>query len=221
MKRASLLLCLLTSCGVSLGCDARGVNVGTEELCVLDARLAEALLGSSERLGTCAAIGQNRLADGGFESPPIGSCQNGLFCQFSAATVNSWQTTSGPQLIEIWHDGHRGVPAPEGSQFVELDATSADTLFEDLALPPGQLMFWSLQHRGRNGDESMEVRIGPVAATLSQGVLTSGVDDWHAYSGLYRVGANETLTSFELASLFAGSEGNLVDDVLFAPVSEP
>jgi hypothetical protein len=202
-----------------VGCDARGVSLGTEELCVADARLslASGQLRDSE-LSTCSRIGDNRLADSGFETPVVGDCEAGLYCQFSAADVQGWHTSSEAQVIEIWHDMHLKIPAPEGSQFVELDAQSPDSLWQDVALRPGQLMYWSLLHRGRNGAESMELMIGPPEATQSQGVLTSDAAAWYPYDGLYRVGEMETLTRFALESRTGLAEGNLVDAVVFAPV---
>jgi hypothetical protein len=217
MSRRALLVCLLGA--VQVACDARGVNLGAEELCVAEPRLT--LDGGQLRepdLTTCSRIGDNQLLDAGFETPLIGDCQNGLFCQFAAADVEGWHTSSEAQVIEIWHDLHRNVPAPEGSQFVELDAQSPDTIWQDVSLPPGQLMYWSFVHRGRNEVESMELLIGPPDAPVSQGTFSSAANAWYPYSGLYRVGETETLTRFALASRTGLAEGNLVDSIVFAPV---
>jgi hypothetical protein len=217
MSRKALLVCVLGA--VQLACDARGVNLGTEELCVAEPRLtlSDGQLRDPE-LSTCSRIGDNELTDSGFETPVIGGCQNGLFCQFSAADVDGWDTSSEAQVIEIWHDLHRNVPAPEGSQFVELDAQSQDTIWQDVALSPGQLMYWSFVHRGRNEVETLELLIGPPDAPVSQGTFSSAADAWYPYSGLYRVGETETLTRFALASRTGLAEGNLVDAIIFAPV---
>jgi hypothetical protein len=218
MKALVISLYVVGASALALGCDAQGVNLGSAELCVLDPRFAELTAPTDEQVSNCAELGENVLLNPGFETPVVGACQNGLFCQFSAPSVEGWATTSGLQLIEIWHDGHRNVPAPEGSQFVELDAESPDTLSQEVALSPGQLMYWSLLHRGRNGVERMQLRIGPPAATLLQATLSSTADAWSPYSGFYRVGAAETLTRLELVSLSGTAEGNLVDAVVFAPV---
>jgi hypothetical protein len=217
MSRKALLVCVLGA--VQLACDARGVNLGTEELCVAEPRLtlSDGQLRDPE-LSTCSRIGDNELTDSGFETPVIGGCQNGLFCQFSAADVDGWDTSSEAQVIEIWHDLHRNVPAPEGSQFVELDAQSQDTIWQDVALSPGQLMYWSFVHRGRNEVETLELLIGPPDVPVSQGTFSSAADAWYPYSGLYRVGETETLTRFALASRTGLAEGNLVDAIIFAPV---
>jgi hypothetical protein len=218
MKGLVISLCLLASAMLVLGCDARGVSLGSEEQCVLDPRFAALTTPSDEQVSNCAELGENALTDPSFETPIVGPCRGGLFCQFPAADVEGWQTTSELQLIEIWNDGYLNVPAPDGKQFAELDAESQDTVWQDVALPPGQLMYWSLQHRGRNGLERMELFIGPPDATVSQGTLESPADAWHSYSGFYRVGTAEPLTRFALASRTGTMQGNLVDSVVFAPV---
>jgi hypothetical protein len=218
MKSILLSLCLLGASPL-LGCDARGVSLGSEELCVLDPRFAAVTANpTDEPISTCATLGENALLNAGFESPVVGNCEDVSFCQFPAADVSGWNTTSDTQVIEIWQDGYRDVPAPDGSQFAELDATSQDTLSQDVALSPGTLMYWSLLHRGRHGIETMEVRIGPPGATHRQDIFSSAADAWYPHSGVYRVGPAETLTRFALASLTGATEGNLVDAVVFAPV---
>ncbi|HXK16323.1 MAG TPA: hypothetical protein VNG33_00865 [Polyangiaceae bacterium] len=219
MKGSLISSCFAFACTLALGCDPRGVSLGSEEQCVLDARFAAVTVNPKhEPLSNCAELGDNLLLNSGFETPVVGACQGGFFCEFPAADVDGWDTTGEAQVIEIWHDGYHDVPAPDGSQFAELDAMSQDTLSQDVALSPGQLMYWSLLHRGRNGIESVEVRIGPPDATVSQGIFSSTNDAWYAYSGVYRVGTAETLTRFALVSRTGTLEGNLVDNIVFAPV---
>jgi hypothetical protein len=214
---------LLLASALGAGCDAHGVDVGTEELCVKDARLVLAeQRAESERVSSCAEIGENLLQNPGFESPSLTSTCNessSMFCQLPADEVPGWITSSPDQVIEIWLDGHIGVEAPEGTQFCELDAQSRDTLSQELMLTPGQLMFWSILHRGRTGIDSMELRIGPPNTPVTQATLPSPEDAWYEYSGLYRVGDGETRTQVALVSRSGDDEGNLVDSVVFAPVN--
>lgn len=218
MIQRTLRLGLLATAWLGLGCDARGVSLGTEELCVLDRQLSIAQARSpDEHVSTCARIGDNRLVNAGFEMPLITCPEN--FCTFPAADVPGWQTSSADQVIEIWQDQYRGVPAGAGSQFDELDAHSPDTLWQELELPPGQLMYWSVLHRGRVGIETLEVLIGPPNAPTSQGDFPSGTDAWRLHSGLYRVAEEaEPVTRFALASRTGTAEGNLIDSVVFAAV---
>jgi hypothetical protein len=204
-----------------LGCNTHGVSLGSQEPCLADARLSTPELSSGvEIVSKCAVLGDNALFDAGFETPVVGACENGFFCQFPAADVSDWETTDTNQRIEIWNDGHRGIPAYEGAQFVELNATMRATVWQDVALPPGQLMYWSLAHHGREGVDSFELQLGPPEALVSQGSFSSAADAWYEYSGLYRVGPTETLTRFALVSLNGEAEGNLIDATVFAPVDE-
>ena len=215
MSRIFFPLCLCLAASVVLGCDARGIRVGTEELCVLDAELRVAQVGSTESLSSCATIGENQLKNPNFEAS---RCESEFyFCQLPAADTGGWQTTSEAQVIEVWMDGHRGVPAVEGSQFVELDANMADTLWQDVELPPDQLMYWSFLHRGRLGLEDVELQLGPPDAPTLERTFSSPPDAWYQYSGLYRTAADETLTRFALVSRSGKAEGNLVDSIVFAP----
>jgi hypothetical protein len=209
-------------CAVLAGCEAQGVSIGTEELCIKDARLVAAERPSqAEPVSSCAVVGENQLANPGFEAPIVSSsCEpTGRFCQFPAAELGGWSTSSEEQVIELWGDGHMSVGAPEDSQFAELNARSRDTLYQDLALPPGQLMLWSLMHRGRDGIDSIELQLGPPEALVIEATVSSPEDAWHSESGLYRVADDEVLTRFALVSRSGEAEGNLVDAVVFAPVN--
>lgn len=205
-----------------LGCDAHGVSLGAQEPCMSDPRLSTPeLLRGEELVSNCALIGDNVLPNASFEAPAIGGCEDGSFCQFPVADVPNWQTTDENQVIEIWNDGHRDVPAYEGAQFVELNASMRATVWQDIALPPGQLMYWSLVHHGREGVDSFELQLGPPEALVSQDLISSPEDAWYPHSGLYRVGAAETLTRFALVSRVGVAEGNLIDAIVLAPVDQP
>ena len=215
MSSRPLSLTVLVACW-GLACDPHGVSVGAQLQCEADAELAVAATASTEMVSPCARIGRNQLINPGFETPLV--CFANNFCRFPAAEVDGWQTSSATEVIEIWHDGKLDVPAPAGSQYVELNADSRDTLSQQLALPPGQLMYWSFVHRGRNGIEGVELRIGSPRAEVLQGAFSSPENAWYPYSGLYRVGNDEPVTRFALVSRTGTTEGNLIDNVVFAPV---
>lgn len=220
MKLAALRITGL--CALLAGCEAQGVSVGTQELCIKDARLVAAEEQSlAPPVSSCAVIGENQLANSGFEAPLVSSsCEaTGLFCQFPAAEVSGWSTSSAEPVIELWYSGHMNVESSEGSQFAELNATSRDTLYQELSLPAGQVMFWSLLHRGRDGIDSMELQLGPPEALAIAATLSSPESGWQSHSGLYQVADDETRTRFALVSRSGSDEGNLVDAVVFAPVN--
>ena len=219
MKLAALRIAGL--CALLEGCEAHGVSIGTEELCIKDARLVAAERSQPEPVSSCAVIGENQLTNPGFEAPSISpTCEDvGLFCHVPVAEVSGWSTSSAEQVIELWAAGHNSVEAPEGSQFAELNARSRDTLYQDLTLPPGQLMFWSVVHRGRTGIDSMELHLGPPEALAIEATVSSPEGAWHSESGLYRVSDDEVRTRFALVSRSGEDEGNLVDAVVFAPVN--
>lgn len=216
--RASLTIAFA---GLSLGCEVHGVRLGREEPCELDPKLARARERSAGvLLPACALIGRNQLVNDGMESPAVSSlagCPSD-FCQVDAFRFSGWRTTSEAQVVEVWEDGYWGVAAPEGAQFVELDAQSPDTLYQDVVLTPGEVVYWSVLHRGRLGNESIEVLLGPPESPVSQGLFESSDDDWREHSGVYSVGADETVTRFSLASRTGTTEGNLVDRAVLAPI---
>jgi hypothetical protein len=203
------------------GCGAEGVSLGREEACVLDAKLVAAQQRSADvPLPACAIIGRNQLVNHGMESPAIASSSDcgGDFCQVAATQVSGWRTTGEAQVIEVWTDGYWGVPSPQGAQFVELDAQTPDTLYQDLVLSPGQPVYWSVLHRGRLGEETIEISMGPPEEPTSQGTLTSSERDWQEHSGIYLVGDEETVTRFSIASRTGTTQGNLIDRAELSPI---
>jgi hypothetical protein len=85
------------------------------------------------------------ITNGGFEAPGIG----GTYPIMNADLVPGWSTTAPDNQIEIWRD--MGVTPDSGSQFAELNANQVSTLYQDVATVPGQVLVWSLAHRGRTG----------------------------------------------------------------------
>lgn len=206
---------------VALGCGAHGVKVGDEAACDVDAKLLGAAENSAGApLPACATIGRNQLVNDRMESPAIASTSGCTveFCQVNASQVPGWRTTSEAQVIEVWSNGYLDVPAAEGTQYIELDAQTADTLYQDIVLPPGELVYWSVLHRGRLGDESIEILLGPPESPVSRGLFESSNLEWQEHSGIYQVGTDEMVTRFSLASRTGTNEGNLVDRAVLAPI---
>jgi hypothetical protein len=164
------------------------------------------------------------LGNGGFETPAV---TPNTFTLFPAASVPPWQTTDSAGEIEIWGTGFLGVPAFEGNAFAELNANSPGTLYQDVVTTPGATMSWTLAHRGREGDDSMQVLIGDAAVADVNGAsgwdfisadLTDGVNDWGTHGDDYVVPAGQSCTRFAFRAVVAAggaSVGNFLDAVAF------
>jgi uncharacterized repeat protein (TIGR01451 family) len=156
------------------------------------------------------------LTNGGFELPVI---PNATFRLVPQAQVPGWSTTATDGLIELWSNGFQGVPAFEGRQFAELNATQASTLFQDLPTTPGQQLFWRLAHRGRSGVDTMQLRIGPPGQppNFTQ-QMSDGNTAWVVYTGTYTVPPGQTVTRFAFAAVSAvggPTVGNFLDGIFF------
>lgn len=130
-----------------------------------------------------------------------------------------WSSTD-PVGIEVWTNGFNGVAAPVGNQFVELNANISGTLSQSISSTPGQILQWSLLHRGRAGVDTMQLLIGASGSTLQPiRTISDGTSAWGRYSGAYVVPAGQTTTylAFRAISTATGdlSVGNLMDDVSF------
>ncbi len=161
------------------------------------------------------------LQTGGFELPVI---KENSFAYVTEAQVPGWLTTASDKRIEIWRTPFQNVPAGSGSQFAELNATQASTLYQDVSTTPGQTLRWELQHRGRAGVDVMAVHIGapvqPLGVGTQQGPLISdGRTAWGTYAGLYTVPPGQTRTrfSFKAVSTATGDPtvGNFLDSISF------
>lgn len=160
---------------------------------------------------TCANVS---IVNGSFETPALAA---NTWALFDDSLVTGWTTTATDRRIEIWRTPFQGVPAPDGTQFVELSATQRATLYQDLATTPGETIRWQLQHRGRTGVDTMAVRLGVPGAPLTvQSTIANG-QTWVTYSGFYTVPTGQTTTRLALESVSSAngnaSYGNLVDAV--------
>lgn len=167
----------------------------------------------------------DQLMNGGFETPVVAP---DTFTLFPAASVAPWQTTDGAGEIEIWGTGFLGVPAGEGNAFAELNANTAGTLYQDVISTPGSTMSWTLLHRAREGDDTMQVLMGDANVADVNGAtgwdytspdLTDSTADWGAHGDDYVVPAGQTCTRFAFRAVSTGSGspsvGNFLDAVAF------
>ena len=178
---------------------------------------SQAAVASTAKVASLASSCTNvtSVQNASFELPVI----NQSWTWVPNGSVPGWVSTD-PVGIEIWQSGFNGVVAPVGNQFVELNANEAGTLSQSIATTPGQILQWSLLHRGRVGVDTMQVLIGSSNSTLEPiRTISDGTSAWGRYSGAYVVPAGQTTTelAFRAISTATGdlTVGNLMDDVSF------
>jgi uncharacterized repeat protein (TIGR01451 family) len=180
------------------------------------------------------------LRNGSFESPAVAAGAANLVPASDPNLV--WNTTAADGQVEYWRNGGDtdtvnaglAVTAQTGAQWAELNATQAGQLYQDVATVPGQVMRWSLWHRGRNvsgepadGTDVMKVAIGAPGGELDQipdgatgADIADTAADWVRYTGSYLIPPGQTTTRFAMVavSAFGGdlTSGNFVDNVSFS-----
>ncbi|MCX6180636.1 MAG: hypothetical protein NT150_01735 [Bacteroidetes bacterium] len=152
-----------------------------------------------------------------FESPDIRSKFGNDLVIVDEANIPGWKTTATDKNIEIWHSGFLGVSSYSGIQFAELNANQVAALYQDAITIPGTTLTYGFAHRGRDGVDAMELRIGPPDGPyVLQGTYSTGNTAWKYYTGTYVVPAGQTITRFYFSSLSSASTLNSVGNFLDA-----
>ncbi|OQX04063.1 MAG: hypothetical protein BWK73_37430 [Thiothrix lacustris] len=145
------------------------------------------------------------------------------FSQALNGQVPGWNTSATDNKFEFWRGNFNGVPAYEGQQHVELNATEVSTLYQQIATKPGDVLQWSFAHRGRFGNDTIALFIGaptaPLDVTTKQGEYTTGNAAWKVYSGTYTVPVDQTVTQFAYKSVLSTggpTQGNFLDAISFS-----
>ena len=217
-------------------------------------RLRGALLLALLAAPAAQAQVQRTLVNLGFEQPALGA--PACFRIISETIVPGWFTdhpvigtqtvtcsnvnipgapTTGPAM-EFWTNGFNGVPARNGVQHVELNASASSRLSQTVCLVNGEQVNWVFSHRGRGSDTvqdvmsylvgpSQIVRVGTTSngsggvLVTSQGTASSaaGPNGWRDYSGAftYTGATGSTNLGFQSISTGSGSNtvGNFLDDI--------
>ncbi|MCG8828005.1 T9SS type B sorting domain-containing protein [Tenacibaculum dicentrarchi] len=134
------------------------------------------------------------------------------------SNFTGWETTAADNEMELWYKNNfENVPSYQGDNFVELNANSPGSLYQEFCTKPGDVINWSVAHRGRLGRDVATVKIGK---SLANAVIKETMSDgktWKEYSGTYIVPAGQTTTviSFDAVSTATGhkSTGNFIDAV--------
>ncbi len=196
------------------------------------------------------------IQNGSFEVPtgymggggPVGPNNNySNYINGTAGLV--WKTTAQDKKVEICFSpgiyNLNPAKAAKGLQFAELNANYVGTLYQDVLVSPGEILYWNLAHASRSGAaETMKVVIMPTlevpggdnitqaqAAALTSGgniqveTVTDTGHTWvyhNNYSTGYVVPAGVYLVRFFFVSTtgLTNAQGNLIDDVTFS-AAEP
>ena len=158
---------------------------------------------------TTTTIAPVSLVNGGFDANRIP--RNGVSV-LSSNQVSGW--TSSSRNHELWPSGQNGVRSVNGPNFVELNVAAPTTIHQDFATTPGSTIRWSFSHRGRNGQDIMEVFIGPPGGRLTAVTTASSSHlNWSRYTGTFRIPAGQQQTRIAFRAASGGGAGNFLDAV--------
>lgn len=159
-------------------------------------------------------------------TPAIQSFSGGTIKTYHESVVPGWSfvaddPSAGTEIqrnaIEIWRTS--SPAAYDGAQFAEVNAYVFGYLYQDIVTTPGTTLSWEFAHRGRAGNDTIALRIGPPGATTVQATETTGNTAWATYSGTYVVPSGQYITRFEFASVStasgSGAAGNFLDAINF------
>ncbi|WP_339660007.1 collagen-binding domain-containing protein [uncultured Polaribacter sp.] len=138
--------------------------------------------------------------------------------QFNQNDVDGWRTTSTDEKIEIWKSGFLGKTSQNGGFHAEINATQRAALYQVICAEPGSVLTWSVWHRGRDGEDVAEVKIGStVASATTEVIMTTGNSAWKKYTGTYTVPAGDNKAYFVFQAISSKpnnnlSYGNLLDN---------
>ncbi|MCO7186442.1 hypothetical protein NH341_13545, partial [Tenacibaculum sp. XPcli2-G] len=161
--------------------------------------------------GCTAKLFQN----GSFERPAETTTR---FRFYNEDDIPGWDSTASDNQIELWHNGFNGVTAYEGNSFAELNANRVSSLYQEYCTQPGDIITWSVAHRGRSGLDRATVKIGGDLATAGVvETMETNNTAWKVYTGSYTVpvGQSTTIIAFDALSTAGGNNtvGNFIDDV--------
>ena len=183
--------------------------------------LTAMLASSASAQAQSSTVQLTGLTNPGFEEPRV---EEGRF--ELVETMPGWKTTD--TKFEIWGTGFKDVVAHEGTQFVELNAYISGTLFQDsTGIPRGSVLEFTFAHRGRSGDDTMQLSIGDLGADNALGggddtilfakQYTTGKDAWAVYDSTtepkIKALGNTLMFAYSAISTATGElgEGNLLD----------
>ncbi|MGG0257163.1 Ig-like domain-containing protein [Bacillus toyonensis] len=168
--------------------------------------------------GVCSKQNLVALINGDFETPDMAAKKGVLVSQDE---VPGWKTTDPTGEIEVWKTGFMGIDSAQGKQHAELNAHNPGMLYQDVKTTPGQKIYWGLSHRGRDGVDTMRLRIGAASENPLETPTVQQISDnnkqWARYEGIYIVPEGQTMTRFGFEAVSSASDvksaGNFLDNI--------
>jgi type II secretory pathway pseudopilin PulG len=146
----------------------------------------------------------------------FGGVTTGTYTQVNSNQIDFWNATDPKETIEIWKNGFNQVSSI-GDYFIELNSNKLGSIYQDLETVPGTTLVWSVNHRGRSGEDTATLSAGnSESATLDiQQTMTDGNEKWGTYTYEYVVPEGQTTTRFSIDSISStgpDSYGNFLDN---------
>lgn len=141
---------------------------------------------------------------------------------------------------------HKQDTPTNGKQYAEINAGAAGALYQTIATIPGTTMYWSVDHSGRNGTDTMAVVMMPESSAkdiTTQDQLQQVLKDpnsygatvasnlsapqgkWITHSGQYTIPAGQYETRFFFMAVSTYNDknyiGNHIDNVWFSQQIPP
>lgn len=179
---------------------------------------------SAHAVATTCPVTSPTLVNGGFEDPVV---TPGFPRRLPLEDFPGWGFTE--PIVEVWPPGvTEGPPggtgpyvAAEGDQFIELNATRPDGLFQVFETSPGQVLLVEAFHRGRSGPNTAAMFLGTAGLPIDRREdMTDSPDQWGRYDWSYRVPSAQTETRLAFVAVTGSgpddSIGNFLDGVSVA-----
>lgn len=131
---------------------------------------------------------------------------------FDNGQVGAWRSTNGD--IQLMQTGFDGISAANGGQFAEVNSSGPGQLYQEFAVNAGMVIEWRFFHRGRNGNETMQIVITHQGDSDVVQTVTTGTSGWSRYDGQYTVPDGVDQVRFGFVSSISGPYGNLIDGVV-------
>lgn len=170
-----------------------------------------------------AAHANNLLVNGGFENPviPVNTYQK-------LSTLPGWSTTNAGGLFEVWSGSFGAIPATEGAQHLEINASLNDqTVLQTVSVAQGVLTTFSFDYTGRETDNTFMIDVTGDTSHTSYVHITLDPLSYYSSHLWDTFSTDFTPTDSALTITFRGAPtppldaGAHIDNVSLTQVPEP